>query len=59
MQMTGFGEELIKVEHFVDCCDTFEASMSNKQFPKGSILATIEVAKIKEMLCTAAKRCFF
>ena len=50
MKMTGFGEELIKVEAFVDCRDTFEAIMSNKQFPKGSRLAIIEVAKIKEML---------
>ena len=48
--MTGFGEELMKVEAFVDCRDTFEAIMSNKQFPKGSRLAMIEVAKIKEML---------
>ena len=50
MKMTGFGEELMKVEAFVDCRDTFEAIMSNKQFPKGSRLAMIEVAKIKEML---------
>ena len=48
MKTTGLGEELIKVEGFVDCCDTFEAVMSNKQFPKGARLAMIEVAKIKE-----------
>ena len=49
-KMTGFGEELIKVEAFVDCRDTFEAIMSNKQFPKGSRLAVLEIAKIKEMM---------
>ena len=50
MKLTGFSEELIRIEAFVDCRDTFEAIMSNKKFPKGSRLASIEVAKIKEMI---------
>ena len=50
IKLTGFEEDLIRVEAYVDCRDTYEAIMSNKQFPKGSRLASIEVAKIKEML---------
>ena len=50
IKLTGFEEDLIKVEAYVDCRDTYEAIMSNKQFPKGSRLASIEIAKIKEML---------
>ena len=50
VKLTGFSEDLIKIEAFVDCRDTYEAIMSNKKFPKGSRLASIEVAKIKEMI---------
>ena len=50
IKMTGLDENLIRIEAFVDCKDTYEAIISHKQFPKGSRLASIEVAKIKEML---------
>ena len=50
VKMTGFNADLIEIEAFVDCKDTYEAIISNKKFPKGSRLASIEVAKIKEML---------
>ena len=48
--MTGLGGDLIRIEAFVDCKDTYEAIVSNKKFPKGSRLASLEVAKIKEMI---------
>ena len=48
--MTGLGEDLIQIEAFIDCKDTYEAIVSNKKFPKGSRLASLEVAKIKEMI---------
>ena len=38
--LTGLRNELIRVEAFVDCKDTYEAIISNKQFPKGSRLAS-------------------
>ena len=50
VKMTGFDTNLINIEAFVDCKDTYEAIISNKKFPKGSRLASLEVAKIKEML---------
>ena len=50
IKLTGFDEDLIRVEAYVDCRDTYEAIISNKKFPKGSRLASIEVAKVKEML---------
>ena len=50
VKMTGFDKNLINIEAFVDCKDTYEAIISNKKFPKGSRLASLEVAKIKEML---------
>ena len=50
MKMTGLSAELILIEAYIDCRDTYEAVVSNKQFPKGSRLASLEIAKIKEML---------
>ena len=50
VKMTGFDTDLINIEAYVDCKDTYEAIISNKKFPKGSRLASIEVAKIKEMI---------
>ena len=50
LKMTGLGENLVEIEAFVDCKDTYEAIVSNKQFPKGSRLASLEIAKIKEMI---------
>ena len=50
VKMTGFDTNLINIEAFVDCKDTYEAIISNKKFTKGSRLASLEVAKIKEML---------
>ena len=50
IKLTGFDEDLIRVEAYVDCRDTYEAIISKKKFPKGSRLASIEVAKVKEML---------
>ena len=52
IKMTGLSQELILIEAFVDCKDTYEAIIANKQFPKGSRLAALEIAKIKEMLET-------
>ena len=52
IKMTNLDERLIKIEAFVDCRDTYEAVISHKQFPKGSRLASLEVAKLKEMLET-------
>ena len=48
--MTGFDTNLINIAAIVDFKDTYEAIISNKKFPKGSRLASLEVAKIKEML---------
>ena len=50
LKMTCFSENLIEIEGFVNCKDTYEAIISNKQFPKGSCLASLEIAKIKEMV---------
>ena len=50
LKLMGFKEDLIKIEAYVNCRDTYEAIISNKKFPKGSRLASIEVAKIKEMI---------
>ena len=50
LKMTCFSENLIEIESFVDCKDTYEAIISNKQFPKGSRLASLEITKIKEMV---------
>ena len=50
LKMTCFSENLIEIEGFVDCKDTYEAIISNKQFLKGSRLALLEIAKIKEMV---------
>ena len=50
LTMTCLSEDLVEIEAFVDCRDTYEAIVSNKQFPKGSRLASLEIAKIKEML---------
>ena len=50
LKMTYFNENLIEIEGFVDCKDTYEAIISNKQFLKGSRLASLEIAKIKEMV---------
>ena len=48
--MTCLSQNLIEIEAFVDCKDTYEVIISNKQFPKGSHLALLEIAKIKEMV---------
>ena len=53
---TGLGEDLIRIEVFVDCKDTCVAIVSNKKFLKGGRLTSLEVAKMKEMIETGVEQ---
>ena len=48
-QITGFPENLIKIEAFCDCNDTVEAIRSTKQNNK-SVLVQADIAKIKQLV---------